>query len=249
MIALAGSILIASLLGSAHCAGMCGGFVCFVAGQDRSRIGSQMAYHVGRLAAYVALGAVAGGIGAGLDRLGAMAGLSRVSAVVAGALMVAWGAASLARARGGRAAAWHAPRAARVPIAAAARALAGLPPAPRALALGSLTSLLPCGWLYAFVATAAGAGSPWGGAAVMAAFWMGTVPVLVAVGLAAQRALGPLRRRLPALTAGVMIALGLLTAAGKFHAAAATSAGAGHGSHGLAAAAPACHAGAAHGAR
>ncbi|HQR18453.1 MAG TPA: sulfite exporter TauE/SafE family protein, partial [Gemmatimonadales bacterium] len=54
------------------------------------------------------------------------------------------------------------------------------------------------------------------GALVMAAFWAGTVPVLAGVGALAQRAAGPLRARIPVLTAAALVVLGLLTVAGKF---------------------------------
>ena len=51
------------------------------------------------------------------------------------------------------------------------------PPVARALLLGLFSTLLPCGWLYAFAVLAAGTGGPWTGMLVMAAFWAGTVPV------------------------------------------------------------------------
>jgi hypothetical protein len=94
-------------------------------------------------------------------------------------------------------------------IAGAVRALHAQPPEVRGLVLGLLTTLLPCGFLYGFVAIAAGTGSWAGGMAVMAVFWAGTLPVMAGFGLVAQRALGPLRRRLPVFTAVILIAFGL----------------------------------------
>jgi sulfite exporter TauE/SafE len=73
---------------------------------------------------------------------------------------------------------------------------------------------LPCGFLYAFVAVAAGTGSAAGGLLVMAAFWTGTLPVMAGLGLIAQRALGPLRRRLPVITASILVVVGLLAVSG-----------------------------------
>jgi sulfite exporter TauE/SafE len=95
--------------------------------------------------------------------------------------------------------------------------LGGRPPALRALLLGLFTTLLPCGWLYAFVATAAGTGSVSAAVMVMAAFWLGTVPMLAGLGLASRRALGPLRRQLPAVTAALLLIIGLLTITGRLH--------------------------------
>lgn len=219
MIALVGSVLAASLLGSAHCAGMCGGFVCFYAADGRARVWAHVAYHGGRLLSYVALGLAAGAIGAGVTHAGMLVGISRGATIVAGALMVLWGGARLLEAFGAK---WPA-RLGRVPagagpVAHALRAVAGRPPVERAFVLGLATTLLPCGWLYAFVATAAGTGAPLQGALVMAVFWVGTLPALAAVGLAARGAFGPLSRRLPALTALAVLVLGALTLAGRLDA-------------------------------
>ena len=102
MNALVLSVLGASLLGSPHCAAMCGGFVCFFSGQGgrRPTALTHAAYHAGRLVAYALLGAAAGMAGAGFDLAGRMAGFQRPAAVAAGLLMILWGAATLAGAAG-----------------------------------------------------------------------------------------------------------------------------------------------------
>lgn len=230
MIAVVGPILGASLLGSPHCAAMCGGFVCFYAGSGRSRSLSHVAYNLGRLISYATLGALAGLLGAGLDRAGTRAGVTGAAAIAAGAFMIAWGAAQLLAARGVRT--WDPgfARGAHQAIAGVLRRLAERPPALRALALGLVTTLLPCGFLHVFVATAAGTGSPARGALVMAVFWLGTVPVMASIGIAAQRALGPIRARLPFATAVLLIVIGALTLTGRLPLAAATGGGA-HGCH------------------
>ena len=69
MTALIATVLGASLLGSAHCAGMCGGFVAFYAGgaaslRGRAAWSCHLAYNGGRLAAYATLGGAAGLLGA-----------------------------------------------------------------------------------------------------------------------------------------------------------------------------------------
>lgn len=218
------SVLGASLLGSLHCAAMCGGFVCAVSAQGRA-LASQLAWHAGRGAAYLLLGAVAGAFGHGLDHLLASWGLGRAAAVIAGALLVVWAGGALLAAlglrRGGEAGA--SPLAG--PLAAGLRAVRDWPPVTRGLAMGALTAALPCGWLWAFVATAGGSGNATRGALVMLAFWAGTLPLLAALGFAAGRALEPLRRRLPLLTASAMIVVGLLTVAGRFRMPAATAGG------------------------
>lgn len=220
MFALASSVFVAGLLGSAHCAGMCGSFACLASGGDASRgpavLRSTAAYNVGRLLSYAALGALAGAAGAGLNAAGAIAGFARPAAIVAGVLLILWGLASLLAALGLRIPSLDVPPALATRVARAVRVVQDRPPTVRALAIGALSAALPCGWLYAFVATSAAAGSALGGATVMAAFWLGTVPLLAAVGLGAQRLLGRFRSRLPVVTASVLVILGVLTVAGRF---------------------------------
>jgi sulfite exporter TauE/SafE len=89
------------------------------------------------------------------------------------------------------------------------------PPVIRAGVVGLLSGFLPCGWLWAFVVTAAGSGSALKGMAVMTAFWAGTVPALVAVGLGAQLVSAPLRRHVPTVTAILLVCLGLYAILGR----------------------------------
>jgi sulfite exporter TauE/SafE len=216
MIALLGSVLMASILGSPHCAAMCGGFVCFYSGESR-RVGlsAHAAYHLSRLAAYVLLGAGAGFLGAGLDRVGALGGIQRGAAIVAGTLLLVWGGTALANALGARLPALRGPRGLHRLIARALAALRDRPPAFRAGAIGALTGLLPCGWLYAWVAVAAGTGSAPAGALVMLAFWIGTVPVLAGLAALARGTLAPLARRAPVVAALLLVVFGALTLTGK----------------------------------
>jgi len=216
MIPLVASVLVASFVGSAHCAAMCGGFVGFVARAqgDRRPWAGPLAWQGGRLAGYVVLGLLAGLLGSGLERAGSWLGIHRAAAIVSGALMIAWGAWTLVGLGRGVAAA---PGAASIhrAIGRLLRLLGGWPAELRAGVLGVATALLPCGYLWAFVATAAATGRPWSGALVMVAFWAGTTPALAGVALLARRALGPLERRLPLVTAAALVVIGLLTVAGK----------------------------------
>lgn len=213
------AVLVASALGSLHCAAMCGAFVCAASrGQGRA-LREQSAYHAGRLVSYVTLGALAGAIGATMDDLGALAGVARGAAVVAGVLMVLWALSVILSERGirmtgGLGGLRMTAERALGSVIVRVRDRSGTV---RAGALGLVTTLLPCGWLYAFVVTAGSTGRPLDGALVMLAFWAGTVPALAALGAGAARLVGPAARRLPLVTAMVMLALGLLTIAGRLH--------------------------------
>ncbi len=211
------SVLGASLVGSLHCAGMCGGFVAFYAGEDDSgsRALGHLAYHAGRLVTYVVLGAVAGTIGAAVDLAGDAAGVGRVAAVVAGTVMIVWGLSLLLESAGVRIVRIVLPRAIEQRTIGVLSRLRARPPRVRALLLGLSSTLLPCGWLYAFAVTAAGTGSTVGGALVMAAFWSGTVPLLLGLGLGVQRLSHHVRRYVPTLSAAVLLVLGLYSVLGR----------------------------------
>lgn len=181
MTPLALPVLLASLAGGLHCVAMCGPFSAAAGGFEAGRAGSlsrQVAYHAGRLAAYAALGALAGGVGGLLDLGGALAGVARISAIVAGASLVVFGVSALWPRRDlielGRGPKASARWLARLLAWGASRA-----PLERAFVLGLATAFVPCGWLYAFVMTAAGTGAIVPALTVMLAFWAGTVPWLL----------------------------------------------------------------------
>ncbi len=208
-------IVVAALAGSLHCVGMCGPFAAVASGGSaltgaRAAV-VQAAYALGRLLTYLALGALAGWSGQALDVAGEnVLGVSRVAAVVAAVFMVLAGLDGLATALRGRPL-WRrsvGPHRLASIVGRAVRATATWPPAARAFAIGLATTWLPCGWLYAFAALAAGTAHPLQGMAVMAAFWVGTVPALVAVGTGAQVAGARLRRHAPVLLSLALLILG-----------------------------------------
>ena len=52
--------------------------------------------------------------------------------------------------------------------------------------IGLVTTLLPCGWLYTFVALALAAANPLNACLIMFAFWLGTLPVMIGTGFASN---------------------------------------------------------------
>ena len=205
-------VFLVGLLGSAHCVGMCGGFVALLGhtsstGSARRR---QAAYFSGKTATYVVMGALAGWIGgaAGI----ALSGFQGLLSVVLGLVLVAVGL--------GLCGVLHRlPGAGRI----GARGAARLGPAVRHLVqrdrpdalfgLGAVNGLLPCGLVYGMLAKAATTGSAAGGALTLAIFGLGTIPALALVGTVG--ALLPPARRLWLQRAGgvLVIALGALTLA------------------------------------
>lgn len=211
MFAIFAAVLAASLVGSPHCAGMCGPLAVLAASgpaspaEWRRRL---IIYHLARLLGYACLGAIAGAVGAAMDLSASLLGMQRIAAITAGAAMVVFGAIALARLRTGRPIHFAAPRVIESALRAGHRWASRLAPESRAAAVGSLTVLLPCGWLYAFVITAAGTARPWYGSAVMTSFWLGTLPALSIVVLGVRRLAGRWRAYLPVATSLLMIATG-----------------------------------------
>jgi uncharacterized protein len=159
--------LVTGLLGSLHCAAMCGPLA--VAG---SAGGRGLRYFAGRLVSYAAVGAIMGTIG---QHALCLLPVDRAQLIAVGgvAAFAAWKAIAT----------WRGPRGAR-PIALGrrrppllARVLALLPR--RGFGLGLATGVLPCGMLIPAWTLAMGAGGAVRGAAVMAAFFAGTAPGLL----------------------------------------------------------------------
>ena len=221
---LIGTVLTASLVGSLHCAGMCGGLMLFALGADvkdqtkHAKLKLQSAYHGGRLATYTLLGVIAGAIGQALDFGGSFVGLQRAAAIFAGVFMIGFGLIALARIRGLRIKHVRAPRFMQRAVERGHRLAFNLTPFKRALTIGLLTTLLPCGWLYAFAFTAAGTGSPVWGGLTMAVFWLGTLPVMASLGAGIQMLAGPLHAKIPAISASAVVLVGAFTAMGRLQA-------------------------------
>lgn len=193
----------AGLTGSLHCALMCGPLACApLPAAAGGRSGAAAAWHAGRLAAYLAVGAALGLAGGGLAR--ALA--ERVQPLLP--WLMAAGLAATALELGRRLPALPG-------LAAAGRRLARwgarARPAGRAFALGAATPLLPCGLLYGLFLAAVGTGSPAGGALVLGLFGLGSLPGLAAVQAGAAwsgrypRAERILRRAVPLVAAGVLV--------------------------------------------
>ena len=162
------AVLGASLLGSAHCAGMCGPFTLLF----QTSPASLAAYHGARALAYALLGGIAGAFGSLLLR-----SFSFLSLPFFGVLLFATYFSFLGlQIFTNRA--WHPPLPAGLSRSLLPRALQRKSEWARALWIGFASIFLPCGWLYSFLLGAVAAQSARGGALTMAAFWLGTLPAL-----------------------------------------------------------------------
>jgi len=194
MLELSLAALLAGLVGSPHCLGMCGGFAVACGGGQR---GGAAAWSLGRLVTYASLGALGGAAGSLLP------GPGWAVNAVAGALLLYF-----ALRLGG----WNPKLPGFLPtksITDAGSRLLSRTGLGARFGFGTLTGLLPCGLLYTALALPVASGEPLQGALVMAAFWLGTLPALSFAAAALRRAaaLRPWTRR--AVAAGVF-ALGLV---------------------------------------
>jgi sulfite exporter TauE/SafE len=218
MTALMSGVFLASLAGSLHCAGMCGGFVALYSCSSTPAQGRSWdrhaAYSLGRLVAYLVVGALFGAIGVVVNRAGDLAGVRGVATYVAGGMMVVWGSVALLRAFDLNIRVVRIPSVIMRSVAGVYASFAKRTPAQRAWLLGLSSALLPCGWLYAFAVLAAGTGGVLPGLMIMLAFWAGTLPAMLVSGVTLQTVSASVGRRIPAVSAAVLIVVGLLWLAG-----------------------------------
>lgn len=213
---LSGGFLL-GLFGGLHCIGMCGGIVSALAGASadaridsrsgRANIAAQLLYSAGRISSYTLAGAAAGGLGLSLlTLLGSDA--SRWLRILAGAFLVAAGCylagwwLGLARLEQFGEHAWRR-------IAPLSGRLQPLDRAWKQFAAGAVWGWLPCGLVYAALAGATASGGAAEGAAMMAAFGIGTLPALLAAGTASRALQSAVRTR--RLAGGLLVAFGVWT--------------------------------------
>ena len=208
--------LLAGLVGSVHCLGMCAGIAgLFSVNANvatlRTQVPFALVYNTGRVASYAVLGGIVGLFGSVIVRASPSVAvgirlLSGLIIVLVG-LKVAFDLRLLNVVEHMGATLWSR-------IAPAAKGLVPVTSLPRAFGLGLLWGWLPCGLVYSALMIAATSAEPAAGASVMVAFGLGTMPAMVLTGLGAARVAGVMRRRGTRLGLGlVIVAMGLATAA------------------------------------
>ncbi|MDZ5602319.1 sulfite exporter TauE/SafE family protein [Pseudomonas sp. RP23018S] len=215
LLPLLGSAFVLGLLGGGHCLGMCGGLMSALtfaipAEQRGRRLRLLVAYNVGRVLSYACAGLLLGLAGWALASSPLALGLR----VLAGLLLICMGLylagwwSGLTRVEALGRGLWR-------HLQPLARRLLPVSSLPRALLLGALWGWLPCGLVYSTLLWAASQGNASHSAWLMLAFGLGTWPVLLATGLAAERVAALLRRRSVRRAGGLLVMLfGLWTLPG-----------------------------------
>ncbi|MFQ4137667.1 sulfite exporter TauE/SafE family protein [Nodosilinea sp. PGN35] len=218
-------LLIASVgfLGSfGHCLGMCGPLtVAFSLSQSAAmpsrwqHVSFHLLLNLGRLISYALVGLGIGALGSVLVASGQMAGigspLRQGVAVVTGLLLIWFGLAQISP--------QHTPK---VPflnpmaglhdrLSRAMQTLSLNPQRWTPLLLGLAWGLIPCGFLYAAQLKAAETTDPWAGGATMLAFGLGTLPMMLGVGVSTGWVSSDRRGQLFRLGGWITLIIGLLT--------------------------------------
>jgi sulfite exporter TauE/SafE len=216
MLPLQATALLAGILGSAHCLGMCGGISgLYAMNGDRTSALRQLpmafTYNLGRLTSYAVLGLIVATFGHALvAALPAIAApvrfLTGVLIMLIG-LQVAFDTRLLRPLERTGAVLWQ-------KFAPAAKKLLPATSVPRVFSLGLLWGWLPCGLVYSILLLAATSARPLGGATTMLAFGVGTLPAMILTGVGAAKLAQFARRKGARMGLGLLIVLiGALTLA------------------------------------
>ncbi|WP_122864490.1 sulfite exporter TauE/SafE family protein [Pseudomonas viridiflava] len=209
------SALVLGLLGGGHCLGMCGGLMgaltlAIPREQRARRMQLLMAYNLGRIVSYAIAGFFSGLVGWAVANSTGATTLRVVAAlllIAMGLYLAGWWSGLTRIERLGRGL-WRY-------LQPFATRLLPISSIPRALLLGALWGWLPCGLVYSTLLWAASQGNAIDSALLMLAFGLGTWPVLLATGLAAERTTALLRRRSVRTAGGMLVILfGLWTLPG-----------------------------------
>lgn len=162
-------VFLYGLLSSVHCVGMCGGMVLSLSANRtlRAGIGQNLRYQLARVSAYGLAGLLLGAFGGALSLPKAAQGYVPLAC---GVLMLIAGISMLL----GQAA---------FPLPAWYTRMLGRLHSTNAFALGGLSALMPCGTMQAVQLYAVGCADAWQGMLSMAAFALGTVPMLFLFGV------------------------------------------------------------------
>jgi len=198
---------IVGLVGSAHCAGMCGPIALALPLRSESwftRVSGGLIYNLGRIITYMVLGAIFGLLGKGLH----MAGFQLWTSVVLGILMITMVLIPIIFKR--------MPSLSNIFESYSARLLSGFRNLFRKgdtkslFGIGLLNGILPCGLVYVAIAGAINTGDVLSAMIYMALFGAGTIPVMLAVSLAGTMISLKLRVFVNKLSPYVIVLLGVL---------------------------------------
>lgn len=178
-----GLALIAGLMGSGHCVGMCGALVSaffLKSGSSGQGIAPYAAYHSARIGVYAGVGVLAAALGAALVSTGLLGATQGLLQILAGALVILMGLDILGLVRlnlsfcglsSGGLRNWFLSATRRGPVIGS-------------LMAGTLNGFMPCTLIFAMAIKAATIENPLEGGLLLLVFGVGTLPSMLFVSLA-----------------------------------------------------------------
>lgn len=196
------------LMGGAHCIGMCGGIMSALTfavppsmRHPARMTGLLLGYNLGRITSYMVAGALVAALGtlislsSGAGRL--LQALAAIMLILMALYIANWWKGLLKVEAIGRRVWRH--------IEPYGRRLMPVVKVPQAVALGAVWGWLPCGLVYSMLAWSLAIADPLAGALLMGAFGLGTLPALIATGVAARQISGLIRHPATRSLAAVVI--------------------------------------------
>jgi sulfite exporter TauE/SafE len=162
-----------SFLVSWHCAGMCGPLACSIlARKGHPSWTASLLYNLGRLLSYVSAGVILGAFSAQIVQRSLFWG--QIITRIAGVWLIIWALFPFIP--------WSrvTPRLAPLWIPRFRNFLAARSESVQAFGLGLFTIFMPCMTLHPLLLASAGTGHPFAGGLTMLAFFLGTLPVMLA---------------------------------------------------------------------
>jgi sulfite exporter TauE/SafE len=195
-------ILASSFFGSWHCAAMCGPIASLM--KQRNSLAT---FHMGRLVAYLGMGIVGGSLGQIFLQSSVVmlrwisAGTLALTLILMGLSMLSPRFHFFASHGFSRFLARHLQQAHLFRLNTSG------------FAVGLLTAVLPCGWLYTYVLAAVATQSPWSGGLVLVMFWLGGLPALSTLAGMVRQTMLNANFRQQKIAGGILVLAGLYSVA------------------------------------
>ena len=201
------SALVLGLMGSFHCAGMCGPIAIALPLHGNTvpqKIFGGTLYNIGRTITYGILGALFGMLGQGIHLLGFQ---QKISVVMGALMIISVLFPALFRNQFSLEKSWFS-------VVGKLKKSIGKMFAVRSFSslffIGLLNGLLPCGLVYIAIAGAIGTGSATQGTLYMILFGLGTIPMMLGISVAGNMMGLALRNRINKLIPVLVVVVGLL---------------------------------------
>jgi sulfite exporter TauE/SafE len=201
------SALVLGLMGSFHCAGMCGPIAIALPLHGNTilqKVFGGALYNIGRTITYGIMGALFGLLGQGVEMLGFQ---QKISVVMGALMIISVLFPALFKNKSNLGKSWsHFVGVLKRAIGKmfSIRSFSSL------LFIGLLNGLLPCGLVYMAIAGAIGTGNVTQGSLYMILFGLGTIPMMLAISMAGNIMSQAIRTKINKLIPVLVIVVGLL---------------------------------------